>query len=195
MDSRWTFNQFLFTTIIICSPQATTTGLKYVRIVYWCSFPVFESTGVGCLSERINAAAVNLPWSFVNSSNRKSSRRSSCLTPQINFRSINCKLHRRCVASVLKCRIADLLNGPFYLEASPPISAPGVESDKSSTTGTRIREIMFYAGLAIAFTVTALIIYTVCRLNRQKPPASGFCNLLCLRRRQSGELISLPHSW
>ncbi|VDD74766.1 unnamed protein product [Mesocestoides corti] len=42
-----------------------------------------------------------------------------------------------------------------------------------------VREIMFYVGLAVAFTVTTLIIYTVCRLNRRKP--SPFRNPLCPR--------------
>ncbi|VDM20428.1 unnamed protein product [Hydatigera taeniaeformis] len=51
---------------------------------------------------------------------------------------------------------------------------------KNGPSSTNIREIMFYVGLVAAFTVTALIIFTVCRLNRRKP--SSFSNPLCPRR-------------
>lgn len=49
---------------------------------------------------------------------------------------------------------------------------------------------MFYVGLTAAFTVTAIIILTVCRLNRKKP--SSFRNPLCPRqfsRRQMGKIL------
>lgn len=58
---------------------------------------------------------------------------------------------------------------------------------RSAPSSTNVREIMFYVGLVAAFTVTALIIFTVCRLNRRKP--SSFSNPLCPRRfssRQNG---------
>ncbi|KAL5105419.1 Netrin receptor UNC5C [Taenia crassiceps] len=78
-----------------------------------------------------------------------------------------------CPQSVYEKRICDSIKCEG--EASETTSGK-----KNASSSVNVREIMFYVGLVAAFTVTALIIFTVCRLNRRKP--SSFSNPLCPRR-------------
>ncbi|KAM3175509.1 hypothetical protein ACTXT7_008373 [Hymenolepis weldensis] len=57
---------------------------------------------------------------------------------------------------------------------------------KGSSLALNVREIMFYVGLTAAFTITVIIILTVCRLNRKKP--SSFNNPLCPRQFSSRQM-------
>nr|CDS21972.1 netrin receptor unc 5 [Echinococcus granulosus] len=75
-----------------------------------------------------------------------------------------------CPQSVFESRICE------STECGGEISETTGEK-KNASSSVNVREIMFYVGLVAAFTVTALIIFTVCRLNRRKP--SHFSNSLC----------------
>nr|CUU98990.1 hypothetical transcript [Hymenolepis microstoma] len=82
-----------------------------------------------------------------------------------------------CPQPVSEIRMCD----PLECSAGENLGDP-----KETSSILNVREIMFYVGLTAAFTVTLIIILTVCRLNRRKP--SPFSNSLCPRQFSSRQL-------